>query len=71
MSVLSVDFDKTNLDDDDTFYKCNLKSINHVRLLAWRNKFEKEKVSKKIYKPRINAYSVASNKMLEVMHVRR
>ena len=46
MSVLNVDFDKTNLDDDN-FYECNLKSITHVRLLAWRNKFEKKKYLKK------------------------
>ena len=39
MSVLSVDLNKTNLDDVD-FYEDNPETIIHIRIFVWGNKFE-------------------------------
>ena len=39
MSVLSVDLNKTNLDDVD-FYEDNPETNIYIRIFAWRNKFE-------------------------------
>ena len=47
MSILVVDLDKFNLDDDNNFYEDNPETIIHVKLLAWHNKFEKHKALKK------------------------
>ena len=47
MGVLGVDLDKINLDDDNIFYEDDPDTIINVRLLAWRNKFEKHKALKK------------------------
>ena len=46
MNILSVDFDKINLDDVD-FYEDDPEALIHVRLLALHNKFEKQKACKK------------------------
>ena len=48
MGILGVDPYKINLDDDNNFYDDYLETIIHVRLLAWRNKFEKWKAPNKI-----------------------
>ena len=39
MGVLSVDLNKTNLDEVD-FYEHNPETIIHIRIFAWRDKFE-------------------------------
>ena len=46
MDILSLDLNKVNLDDFN-IYDDDLKTIIHVRILDWRNKFEKRKVLKK------------------------
>ena len=64
MNILSVDFDKINLDDVD-FYEDDPEALIHVRLLTWHNKFEKQKACKKDKKKQIiNACSMTSNKMV-------
>ena len=46
INILSVDFDKINLDDVD-FYEDDPEALIPVRLLAWHNKFGKQKACKK------------------------
>ena len=46
MGILGVDLDKINLDDDNNLDVDDPETIIHVRLLAWRNKFEKCKAFK-------------------------
>ena len=41
--ILAMDLDKTYLDIGNNFDEDDLDSIIHVRLLAWRSKFEKRK----------------------------
>ena len=43
MSILGVDHDKVNLDDDNNFDEDDTDTIIHVKLLAWGNKFKKRK----------------------------
>ena len=43
MSFLCIDLEKINLHDDNDFYKDDLETIIHVRLLDWHDKFEKSK----------------------------
>ena len=62
IGILSVDLDKTNL-NDVSIDEDNPETISHVRLLAWRNKFEKHKALKKRYKQKINVCSMTSYKM--------
>ena len=47
IGILSGDINKINLDDGNNFYDDDAEIINNVRLLAWRNKFEKCKAFKK------------------------
>ena len=47
MGVLGLDLDKVNLDDNNNFCEDDPEAIIHIRLLAWRNKFEKRKLLKK------------------------
>ena len=47
LGILGVNFDNINLDDNNHFDEDDPKFIIHVRLLAWRSKFEKRKASKK------------------------
>ena len=70
IGILSVDLDKTNLNDVN-FDEDNPETISHVRLLAWRNKFEKHKALKKRYKQKINVCSMASYKMAGSVLVQR
>ena len=46
MGIFSVDLNNINLDDAN-FHENDLKTIIHVRPLAWHNKFEKRKAFKK------------------------
>ena len=46
MGILCVDLDKIYLDDVN-FDEDDSKTIIHIRLLAWRNKFEKRKANEK------------------------
>ena len=46
--IIAVDLKKINLDNDNNFEKDDPDDIIHVRLLAWRNKFENCKTLKKI-----------------------
>ena len=46
MGILSGDLDKINL-DHNKFFKNNPDTMIHVRLLTWRNKFEKRKALKR------------------------
>ena len=62
IGILSVDLDKTNL-NDVSIDEDNPETISHVSLLAWRNKFEKHKALKKRYKQKINVCSMTSYKM--------
>ena len=43
MSILGVDHDKVNLDDDNNFDEDDTDTIIYVKLLAWRNKASKAK----------------------------
>ena len=47
MGILSVDLDKTNLDDYYNFADDDPETVIRVRFLAWRDKFEKRKALKK------------------------
>ena len=39
--IIAVDLDKINLDNYNNFDEDDLETIIHIRLLAWRSKFEK------------------------------
>ena len=41
MSIIGLHLGKTNLQDDNDFYKTDLDNIIHDRVLAWYNKSEK------------------------------
>ena len=45
--IVAVDIDKINLDNDNNFYDDDSDTIIHVRLLVWRNEFQKRKAFKK------------------------
>ena len=47
MGILGVDLDKINFEEDNNFHKDDPDIIIYVKLLAWRNKFEKHKAIKK------------------------
>ena len=48
MGILGVDiWCKINVDDDNNFYTDDPDTAIYVRLLAWRNKFQKRKALKK------------------------
>ena len=47
VGILGVDLDNINLDNNNNFDEDNPETIIHVRLLAWRNIFEKCKSFKK------------------------
>ena len=47
MVILGLDLGKINPDEDNNFDKDDPETIIYVRLLAWRNKFEKRKALKK------------------------
>ena len=49
----------------------NPETIIHVRLLSWHSKFEKRKALEKDIIYRINACSMASNKMVRLVLVKR
>ena len=63
MSIFNIDLDK-NFDEDDP------DTIILLRILAWHIEFEKSKAFKKD-EERIIANSVASQKMVKFLHVRR
>ena len=44
--ILTVDLDKSNLDNDNNFDEDDLDTIIHARLLAWCSKFKKHEVKK-------------------------
>ena len=47
MGIFGVDPDNVNLDNDVNICEDDPEIINHVRLLAWHDKFEKRKAFKK------------------------
>ena len=47
MGILDVDLDKINLDDHNNFYEGDPDTTIHVRIVTWRNRFEKRKALKK------------------------
>ena len=53
------------------YYFYDPETIIFVRLLVWRNKSGKTQHILKRYKQRINAFSVASYKMVGLVHVRK
>ena len=61
MGILSVDIDDINL-DDVSFDKDDPETLIHVRLTAWCNDINNANLVKR-YQPRINACSMASNKV--------
>ena len=68
--ILAVDLDEINLNDNNNFDEDDGDNIFHLRFLVCPSKFEKRKALTK-NKWRINANSVAFQKMTEVLHVRR
>ena len=48
MRILAVDLHKINLDEDNNFDEDDPATIIHVRLPAWRSKFEKRNPLEKI-----------------------
>ena len=46
-SLKNITLDNVNL-DDDRFDYFDPKAINHVRLMAWHNKYKQQKALKKI-----------------------
>ena len=69
MGVLNIDLNNINLDNN--FDEDDPDTIIHVRLLAWRIKFEKCKALKKIIKWRTNACGLTSQYMVGLVRVRR
>ena len=70
MGNLSVDLNNINL-DDVKFDEDDPENIIHVRLVAWRNRYKQRRAYRKdIGKQIINACSMASNKMVGLMHAR-
>ena len=47
MGVLLLDLDKIYLHDENNFDEGDTNTLLYVRVLAWRNKFEKRKKLKK------------------------
>ena len=48
MGFNTADINNINLDNnDDAFDEDELETINHVRLIAWRNRFKQRKICKK------------------------
>ena len=68
MGILNIDLKNINLDNN--FDEDYLDTIILIRVLAWHSKSEKRKALKKL-KWRIIINSVASLKMVEVLHIRR
>ena len=66
MGILNIDLKNINLDNN--FDEDYLDIL--IRVLAWHSKSEKRKALKKL-KWRIIINSVASLKMVEVLHIRR
>ena len=69
LSTLIVNPDNINLDDVN-FDEDNPDTIIYVRLIAWRNRRKQRRASKKRYKQRIKACSMAS-KMVGLVLPRR
>ena len=65
----SIALDNINLDGDHFGY-CDPETINDVIPVAWRNKYKQRKASKKD-RWRITAPSMASNKMVGLVPVRK
>ena len=69
MGILRVGLNNINLDDvncDD-----DPESIIHIRLMAWRDRYKQRKAIKKRVKLRINASSMASNKIMALLFAKR
>ena len=64
MSLFNINF------DDEIFHYCDSETVNHVRLIDWYNKFKQVKAPKK-GKWRVNACSVASNKIVVLVLARK
>ena len=47
MGILSVDLDKTNLNENNKFYEDDPEAIIHARLLAWQSKLKQCEAFKK------------------------
>ena len=60
----NINLDDVNFDEDDP------ETIIHIRLMAWHNKPKQCKAFEK-HKQRINTCSKASNKIVELVLVRR
>ena len=72
MGIRGVYLDKINLDVDESFYKNDPETIIHVRLLAWRHKFENARCLKKDRKSiNGNACSVVLKIMIGLVLARR
>ena len=69
MGILNTDLNSNNLDDTN-YDEDDPNTIILIRHLVWHIKFEKQKTLKKI-KSRINVCSVASQKMMGLVRVRR
>ena len=77
--LVNVDLNNVNhnnVTDDDNFHDDDddddTETIIHVRDMAWCNRFKQYKACKKeMIKELINACSMASNKMVELVHVIR
>ena len=73
-SILSVNLNNINLHNINNinfhFDEDVSETIIHVRVMAWRNRFNQRKAFKKRYKQIINACSMASNKMVGLVHIR-
>ena len=47
LGIISVDLDKTNLNENNKFYEDDPEAIIHARLLAWQSKLKQCKAFKK------------------------
>ena len=70
MGILCVNLYNINLGGAN-FYEDDLKTIIHVRLLAWNNKLKQCKAFKWKITIIINACSMKCDKMVGLVHVKR
>ena len=65
INVNNINLREDNFDEDD------LETINYVRRMILCNKFKQRKACKKRNKQGINASSMESNNIVELLHFRR
>ena len=68
MGLVNADLNNPKLHDDFDYDDHGI--IIQARLMAWCNRYKQHKTCKKRDKQRIDDHSIASNKMVGLVHVR-